>query len=361
MSVSASEYRSQSNISCDPYAQVDPSDSRAKKLRPCSSGLSTITTGAPFQNNGHGDAASPFILSSDDKSRRWKRRRLSWLQRSLSKASRAGKKASPTIIHPAPSMSSISNSSISSPQLTSTTNVRVANASNTDHTEFLFPVSSPSLFDPQHGAAHRSEETIGVHGIDNTSSWTLSVRGVRARVVHFRRASAGVILTAPWSKHKHGNEACDDTSSVFRFKSGTMARCREKFHYLGERLHVMPHGSGTSVVTHPEGVKAKEIQTQDVINESRSPLSRATSLLPKLHSDTNTNFRYSSLSRSFASAIGKLDLSSSPTLVNHSPDMGPLRRIKPETGLSTKYKDSENTTNKDSNKGKSLSQWYAFC
>lgn len=124
-----------------------------------------------------------------------------------------------------------------------------------------------------------------------------------------------------------------------------MARCKEKLHHINERLHAWSTGSGSDAGAPVTGVKAKGIQTQDFQQLSATPTPRATSYLPKLHSDSTTDLLRGSLSRSFASAIDKLDINSSPTLVNHSPSMAPLRKAKSVLDLFSKYKETDQSKN----------------
>lgn len=351
MPVSSSDLRSQSSLSRDPNAQNWPTNSKVESLQPDSSELSLLSTVTSYSKNARGDTASPSVVSSNGFERHLKRRRLSWLPLSLSGAYRDDKHNAFVAIPPTISMSSVSSSSISSPMLTSTTNARVANAARIEHSDILFPVSSHSVFQSQRDLA-TEVEGIAIP-VDNSSSWVPSARSYRAKVDHARRASTGVTLTSSLSRHKHDERQIAEGSSISRFRKGKIARYREKLHHLRERLHVLPIQPGNEVVVQPEDVKAKEIQSQELDKASRTSTPRVTSFLPKLHSDSTTDLFRGSLSRSFASAVDKLGLDSSPTLINDSPSMAPLRKTKSVMDLFGKYISSDKSRDENSDKGKS--------
>lgn len=130
-----------------------------------------------------------------------------------------------------------------------------------------------------------------------------------------------------------------------------MATYRGKLHHLGKRLHVLAVDSRDDVVS-SEVVKAKEIRSHQLDKASRTPTPRATLFLPGPHADSTTDLLRGSLSKSFASAVDKLDLDSSPTLVQYSPSMSALRKAKSMVGMFGKHQDPD----KNSTKSKSSKQ-----
>lgn len=335
-SVSNFDFRSQSSLSCDPNAQYQSSNERTENLR---HGL-TVSSSTSYSASRH-DVDSDFQASivgtiSDGISRYRKRKRLPWVPESWSRMLKDGKQGSLTTIPPTTSMSSISKSSISSPVLTSTTNARVANAEKVQCSEVLFPISSLPEHHYRYDDVPGASESSTTRGIDNISSWTSSVRSIKAKLGHARRESTGPFLTSSWSKRTYTRRESADSSSISSRRKAKLT-VKGKLHHLGRRLHILPAQTDNDVVYAVETVKAKEIQPHQSDQASRTTTPRATPFLSGLHSDSTTDLLRGSLSRSFASAVDKLDLRSSPTLVYYSPSMSTLRKAKSFIGLKDKY------------------------
>jgi hypothetical protein len=349
-SVTNSDLRSQSSLSCDPAAQCPPTNDRMDSLRHDFSVSSNTSVSASHHDVDSFSQAGIDGTTPDGVFRHRKRRRLSWLPKSWSRVMKDGKQCSLTTIPPTTSMSSISKSSISSPVLTSTTNARVANVEKVHCSEVLFPISSPPEYQSPSDNVSGADESSTIHGVENTTSWTSSVRNIRAKLGHSRRASTGVLLPSSWSRRTYTRWQHAGSSSTSSHRKAKMT-ARGKLQQLGERLHVLPVESGNAIFNNAETVKAKEIQSHQPDQASRTT-PRETPFLPGLHSDSTTDLLRGSLSRSFASAVDKLDLRSSPTLVHHSPSMSTLRKAtKSFVGMREKY----DNDGKVSSKGKSSS------
>lgn len=337
-SVSNSDFRSQSSLSCDPNEQSQPTSYRTDSLRHGFFVSSSNSVWPSYHDLDPSLQPRSTGTTSDGLTRHRKRRRLSWLSKPWSKVMKDGKQYSLTTIPPTTSMSSVSKTSISSPVLTSTTNARVADAEKVHCSEVLFPISSPPEYHSRDENISAADESSTIHGVDNTSSWTSSMRNLRARLGHSRRASTGVLPTSSWSRRTYRRRDPAGSLSISSHRKAKMA-VRGRLQQLGERLHVLPIETGNAFVDNAGNVKAKGIQSHQPDQASRTSIPRATPFLPGPHSDSTIDLLHGSLSKSFASAVDKLDLQSSPTLVHESPSMSTLRKVKTVLRMNEKYAD----------------------
>lgn len=343
---SASDLRSQSSILCDPNAQGLPTNEGVTGMHSDLSVSSKRQVSASCHHDGTIKKTRAPGTASAGLSRHQKGRRLSWLSVSWSNASMKEKQGSVISIPPATSIFSVGKSSISSPTLTSTTNARVANAENIHYSEALFPTSSCGTARLDGDGVEGESGSNTVAAAKNSSSWKSTVRSIKAKLGHPRRASTSLIPGSSWLTYEPEVWGSTDLSSNPSRRMGRTAIYGDKLHLFGERLHRSTHGAGSDALRHQETVKAKEIHTTHLHNDLSTPSHLPTCILPGLHSDSNTDLLRGSLSKSFASAIDKLDLRSLPTLVQNSPSMSSLRKAKSIFGLRGKYDEKEKTPTK---------------
>jgi len=279
-----------------------------------------------FRNLHSKRTARTSTATPDGLLRRNRSRPFSWLSLGRSKMQRIGTKSPSMPLPHHNSMSSVAKSSISSPMLTSTTNARVADVKNMECSDVLLPdySSGTGASDrlPRHDrtTSRQSERCTNGH-----SAWAMTVKSVKKKLSHTRRASTSLLLDSPWVRRageKIGHSATPSTVSS---------------HALGKfdasRGKVQPgQEAGRGSRLEPDSTEKLSDSISKPLNAVADPKTKAkvqqAPCLPGICSDSTTDLNGASLSRSFASALDKLDFQSSPTLVHDGTPKSRLKQAK---------------------------------
>ncbi|KAK5947041.1 hypothetical protein PMZ80_001187 [Knufia obscura] len=276
--------------------------------------------------NLHGKrTAKTSTAGPDGLLQRARSRPLSWLSFGKNKFQRVGTH-SPSMPLPHPSsMSSVANSSISSPMLRSTTNPRVADVENIECSDVLLPDYSSNRAASRRlaradGTTSRSEQATDKH-----SAWASTVRSVKKKLSHTRRASTSLLLDSSWVRRageKMGHSATPSAASGRALGQSDSSKSRVHQGQAGHEQFTDDPGSTTRPPKDTSTAIEPAHDMRSTPNIQQAPR------LPGLYSDSTTDLNAVSLSRSFASAVDKLDFQSSPTLVHDGTPMSRLKKAK---------------------------------
>lgn len=254
---------------------------------------------------------------------------------------------SSSMLFPQPSsMSSISRSQIGTPMLTSTTNLRVADAENVEYTDILLPdYSSRDLPSSNDDDRHVLESHHLQYSIVHPSTWSSTVRTMKKKLIHKRRASTSVLLETPWARRVAEMKSRANASSTSPGGGLHHANaCQDTLHHRD--CH---NASISSRNKFDEGCSAQgDLTSLTFVSRNRStPDFRLPPRLPGLYSESNIDLLAPSLAKSFAIAIDKLDFNSSPNLLNDCTPISKLRKAKSYLSLHRFVRDhSDRTLNK---------------
>ena len=323
ISRSDADLRTTSSLSCDPSRQPLPGDVVAARAEYPSS--SKTAASGSLHNFNTGCHASTPSEPQEGRLRSRRVRPLSWLFSSRPGTPHADTR-SPSMPLPQPSsMSSISKSTIGTPVLTSTTNARVASAENIDCSDILLPdyskiaVSSTSRSGGEHAQSNQQ--------LSEVSSWSATVSSVKKKINHTRRASTSLLLDHTWARRGSGKKESSATPSA---GSGRIHRSasalKDKLHQWAGREPRTATNKGTCDQLNEN--LGRIVSTPSLNQEADSIITHDAPRLPGLYSESNSDLIATSLSRSFASAVEKLDFDSSPTSVHRGTSMSRLRKAK---------------------------------
>lgn len=268
-----------------------------------------------------------------------KHRPLSWLPFTRPKPWQDQKSASASLPHQN-SMSSVTKSTISTPVLTSTTNARVADVENIECSDVLLPDYSSRI----DSSAQNLDRSSVID--DSHRSFSSTLRSVKKKLgSHARRASTS-LLTDRKPGTKRGHSTAPSAGSVKMMSS--IQAFKDKLHHLPGR------GSRTSSATdlrqkathQPEQLSNPIVHDEEL--DTLQPL-QSIPRLPCLYTESTTNLMATSLSRSFASAVEKLNFDPLPTGVH---DATPLQRLKKAKSLWSLNKYVRSVSEKSLDKGK---------
>lgn len=321
------DLRAVSSLSCNPYQHQPLPASSNVDIAPCSYPASSGTSfSESFRNLHSRRAARTSDMKSGGLLQRARSRPLSWVSFGRDKTQRVGAKSPSMPLPHQNSMSSVAKSSISSPMLTSTTNARVADIENIECSDVLLPDYSS-----QRAASNRSARVQGnvsqdSHKLsDKHSAWTSTVRSVKKKLSHTRRASTSLILERPWVRwagEKIGHSTTPSTASSRAFGKYDTSNNKTQQRRGDDQQARLDSGS-TAIF---QGTTSEA--TESVVVSHTIPSIQQAPRLPGLYSDSTTDLNATSLSRSFASAVDKLDFQSSPTLVHDGTPMSRLKKAK---------------------------------
>lgn len=321
------DLRAASSLSCNPYQhQPLPLNNNADSA-PCSYPASSGTSfSESFRNLQSRKAARIFETDQGGLLRRARSRPLSWVSFGRDKTQRFGAKSPSMPLPHQNSMSSVAKSSISSPMLTSTTNARVAGIENIECSDVLLPDYSSQRAVSNQSA--RTQGTVSQHSqklSDKHSGWTSTVRSVKKKLSHTRRASTSLLMERPWvrrASEKIGRSTTPSAASDHVLRR--IDTSKGKIQQRREGDQQAKSDPGSTAVYLGSTSEANELTgvSHTTPNIQQAPR------LPGLYSDSTTDLDATSLSRSFASAVDKLDFQSSPTLVHDGTPMSRLKKAK---------------------------------
>lgn len=244
------------------------------------------------------------------------------------------------------SMSSVAKSTIGTPILTSTTNARVADVENIECSDVLLPDYSSRVNGSTQNFHEPGSADAGSH-----RSFTSTFRSVKKRLgAHARRASTS-LLTDKKSGARRGHSATPSAGSVKMMSS---------IQAFKDKLHHLPGRSSRTASAADLKQKAAEDPAQSVIDDEEldtiQPL-QTIPRLPCLYTEGTTNLMATSLSRSFASAVEKLNFDPSPAAMH---DTTPLQRLKKAKSLWSLNKFVRSVSNNTIDKGELCYQVYGL-
>lgn len=319
------ELRAASSLSCDPDHQPLPSCANAG-ASPWNYAASPGTSfSGSLRNLDISRTTRPSGATPDGLLRRTRSRPLSWLSFGRSKMQRVGTKSPSMPLPHQSSMSSVAKSSISSPMLTSTTNARVADVENIECSDVLLPdysshdAASSRLARANRATSRHPEQASGKH-----SDWASTVRSVKKKLSHTRRASTSLLLESQWVRRVGEKLGYAAAPSV------TPSRASNK---LGVGKSKVRQGQEEDQPSRFDADSTARLQmttseVESVCTSHTAPNIHQAPRLPDLYSDSTINPKATSLSRSFASAVDKLDFQSSPTLVHDGTPTSRLERAR---------------------------------
>jgi len=253
-------------------------------------------------------------------------RPLSWASFGRDRTQKVGVKSPSMPLPHQNSMSFVAKSSISSPVLTSTTNARVADIENIECSDTLLPDYSS-----QRAASNRSARDQGnvpqhSHKLsDKHSAWTSTLRSVKKKLSHTRRASTSLLLERPWVRwagEKIGNSTTPSTASRRAFGKPDTSNNRKQQCQKDDQQARFDSGSTAISQGNTSETPEPAVASHTILSIPQAPR------LPGLYSGSTTDLNATSFSRSFASAVDKLDFQSSPTLVLDGTPMSRLKKAK---------------------------------
>ena len=277
---------------CDPESQPMPASVKSLNVSSILQSSNTSFSGSIKQKSSRRAPTPAPQLAVDGQSRRT--RPLSWLSIPRRRGSHQPLADLETTIAQQGSMASLAPSSISSPVLNSTTNVKVAESESVRCSELLLndqldkdktQQSSIDINDTQRG--------------DKYSFWAATIKSVKRRIGHTRRASMSGLFERSWPSH------------------GT-----SKWRMHGSRNHAEKAMSEHEFQIQTDNTANSRKGVNQLPQRSQSAFSLRPPKLPRLVSDNRPGNFVASLSKSFASAVDKIDLHSSPTLVEETETSG---------------------------------------
>ena len=256
-------------------------------------------------------------------------------------------------------MSSVSKSSISTPCLTSTTNARVADAENIHYNDELLPDymidSAVRRGGPKSkGKTHdqcQDDEKLQKQQNAGTSPWAVTVRSVRKKLNHTRRASMSLLFDKP--RHRRadeGNRHLIVPPVVPTWSVSSLNINQGQTGHLPAREYNSSNASGFDDGSHPLFDKQRSaVRSSDRLTScSSDPLH-----LPYLPTRSTTDLLFSSFSEAFANAVEDLVPSASLIAKSESSTTPKLRSARSYFSL-CKVRGGSSTSTPDVNGGMSL-------
>jgi len=321
------DLRAASNLPCNPYQHQPLSSSSDVNNAPCSYPASSGTSlSESFRNLHSRRVARTSEMRSAGPLQRARLRPLSWASFGRDRTQKVGVKSPSMPLPHQNSMSFVAKSSISSPVLTSTTNARVADIENIECSDTLLPDYSS-----QRAASNRSARDQGnvpqhSHKLsDKHSAWTSTLRSVKKKLSHTRRASTSLLLERPWVRwagEKIGNSTTPSTASRRAFGKPDTSNNRKQQCQKDDQQARFDSGSTAISQGNTSETPEPAVASHTILSIPQAPR------LPGLYSGSTTDLNATSFSRSFASAVDKLDFQSSPTLVLDGTPMSRLKKAK---------------------------------
>lgn len=331
MGISSSDLdlRAASSLSCDPARQTNPSQT----------GFATPGYSPSLQTSTSNTPRSPYFrrgnkvpqVTEDNSIQQHRRRPLSWLPFSRSRTQWHTTKSLSMPLPQHNSMSSVSRSTIGTPVLTSTTNARVAGIENVECSDVLLPdYSSKKVGSVQMSTNRDSSSPQPQHDTDKSNPWAVTVRSVKKTLSHTRRASTSLLLDGPLTRRNARGKGHAATPSVGSSRMlGSVTTYKDKLHHWTGR-DPRPQVETRSDASLSQSLSRSKASTANVHSAGTGENEQRVPRLPCLYTESTTNLLATSLSRSFASAVEKIDFDSSPTLV---PDSTPTSRLKKAKSL----------------------------
>ncbi|KAK5104048.1 hypothetical protein LTS08_001932 [Lithohypha guttulata] len=226
-------------------------------------------------------------------------------------------------------MSSVSRSTIGTPVLTSTTNARVAGIESVECSDVLLPdYSSKKAGSVQMSTNTDSSSPQPQHDIDKSNPWAVTVRSVKKKLSHSRRASASLLLDGPLTRRNARGKGHAATPSVGSSRMlGSVTTYKDKLHHWTGR-DPRPQVEMRSDASLSQSLSRSKASTANVHSADTGENEQRVPRLPCLYTESTTNLLATSLSRSFASAVEKIDFDSSPTLVSHNTPTSRLKKAR---------------------------------
>lgn len=331
LSESNTDIRSASNLSYDPANQTPLRCHSRDELRR-RQGSSTIQVPTFHLLDGQNSKSTTQTPSATPEMilQRTKTRPFSWLSFSRRKGSHRTTEPRFSHLPIHSSTSSLSKGSIGKPVLTSTTNATVADVEDVEHSDVLLPDYSHKRMHSSHlrDSWNESSGTAPIGTSSSTSlSWTATVKSVRKKLSHTRRASTSLLREVSWLNLGHDKKG-------LREKVGAKATNASRVRVIESKKYSLDsYSQHLAASNRHNGERSTSVGNRidkyaAMGNGKVSNKMRQEAFLPNIACDSATDLQTVSFSKSFANAVDMLDFQSSPTLVYDGTPISKLQKAR---------------------------------